>query len=169
MMKLQKMLVIGALALCSGKIGELVNWPSLSVSLIPAAFGQTTKQELPACLVEIAKATVIEDAALPSCKLRNSMLEAQKLGAGARGDLIDLVQNATPAGRLISLALLKKIDIEQFKKLTEALKQELGDQSVAYTSATERCHYTVADILNDMASSKPLIKILPGQASVTVH
>lgn len=119
------------------------------------------EKQLPPCLAEIYKAQGIEDGALKSGKMRDSLIEAQKLGAGARANLMDMAQTASPAGRLISIALLKKLDPPLAQKLAETLKQEAGDQSVSYISPTERCHYSVSDILNDLSSARPLIKILP--------
>jgi len=117
--------------------------------------------QLPPCLAEIFKAQAIEDGSLKSAKLRGSLLEAQKMGAGAKDALTEMAQTASPAGRLISVALLKRLDAPLSTKLAQALKQELGDQSVSYVSPAERCHYSVSDILNDMASAHPLIKVLP--------
>jgi hypothetical protein len=134
-------------------------------SLIPAAFAEDAKKELPPCLAEIAKTTVIEDGRLRSAKLRESLMAAQKLGPGAKDMLVEMAQTATPAGRLLSLALLRKIDSALYQKLADGLKQELGDQSVSYISPSERCHYSVADILNDMAGKNPLIKLLPEAAA----
>jgi hypothetical protein len=108
---------------------------------------------------------VIEDASLRSVKLKESLLAAQKLGPGARDMLVEIVQTGTPAGRLLSLALIRKFDGGAYQKLADALKQEAGDQPVSYISPSERCHYSVSDILNDMAAKQPLIKMLPEAAS----
>jgi hypothetical protein len=119
--------------------------------------------KLPPCLSEIAAATSIEDANLRSARSRQSLLAAEKLDATASATLEEMVEKATPAGRLISLALLRKmkIDPKRYRELADKLNSEAGDQSVSYVAPGERCHYNVADILNDMASNQPLIKILP--------
>jgi hypothetical protein len=134
-------------------------------NLIGAALADQAKKELPPCLAEIAKATVIEDGTLRSCKLKDSLLAAQKLGPAAKDMLIEMAHTATPAGRLLSLALLRKIDSAEYQKQADALNQELGAQSVSYISPSERCHYSVSDILSDQASKTPLIKLLPVPAS----
>jgi|GEM_PF-734741 len=119
------------------------------------------KTKLPPCLAEIFKAQSIEDGALKSAKLRDSLLAAQKMGASAKDALIEMAQTASPAGRIISIALLKQLDAQLSQKLAQALKEEMGDLSVSYVSPAERCHYSVSDIINDMASAHPLIKVLP--------
>ena len=164
-MKLQTMPFVCALALILGVFDQAIFCLPPSISFMPAALAEEAKKELPPCLAQIAKATVIEDGALPSNKLKESLLAAQKLGPSAKDMLVDLAQTATPAGRLLCLALLKKIDPAQSQKLASAFKQEAGDQPVSYTSLSEHCHYSVSDILNDMASSQPLIKLLPCAAS----
>jgi hypothetical protein len=184
-MKLKMVPVLCALALASGQTGLVIFSLPYHDTFVPAAFAQPVqldaaqdpkpdtkpdtkqdpKKELPRCLAEIAKATVIEDATLRSVKLKDSLLAAQKLGPKAKDLLIEVIQTATPAGRLISLALLRKLDAGEYQKLADQLKQELGDQSVSYISPSERCHYSVSDILNDMAAKTPLIKLLPEAAS----
>ena len=188
-MKLKMVPVLCALALASGQAGPPIFSLPHHNSFMPAALAQPAqldaaqdpkqdprqdtkpdskqdaKKELPPCLAEIAKATVIEDATLRSVKLKDSLLAAQKLGPKAKDLLIEIIQTATPAGRLISLALLRKIDAGEYQKLADQLKQELGDQSVSYISPSERCHYSVSDILNDMAAKTHLIKLLPEPAS----
>lgn len=136
-------------------------FPECPQNLMPAAFAQDAKKDLPAPLAEIAKATSIEDAALRSAKLKDSLLAAQKLGQSARGMLVDMTHTATPAGRLLALALLRKIDPGEYQKQAEALKQDIGEEKVSYISTSERCHYSVSDILSDQASKTPLIKLLP--------
>jgi hypothetical protein len=184
-MKLKMVPVLCALALASGQAGPPIFSLPYHDSFMPAAFAQPAqldaaqdtkqdpkpdseqdaKKELPPCLAEIARATVIEDATLRSVKLKDSLLAAQKLGPKAKDLLIEIIQTATPAGRLISLALLRKIDAGEYQKLADQLKQELGDQSVSYISPSERCHYSVSDILNDMAAKTHLIKLLPEPVS----
>ena len=123
----------------------------------------TYVHKLPPCLSEIAAATSIEDANLRSARSRESLLAAEKLGPAASEALVEMVEKATPAGRLISLALLRKMKIDptRYRELADKLNSEAGDQSVSYVAPGERCHYSVGDILNDMASNQPLIKILP--------
>ncbi|MBU6452905.1 MAG: hypothetical protein KGS72_14055 [Cyanobacteria bacterium REEB67] len=123
----------------------------------------TYSHKLPTCLSEIAAATVIEDGTLRSARSRETLLAAEKLGPTEVDTLEEMVEKATPAGRLLSLALLRKMKIApaRYQKLADNLNDTVGDQSVSYISPSERCHYSVADILNDMASSQPLIKMLP--------
>ncbi len=119
--------------------------------------------KLPTCLSEIAAATVIEDGTLRSARSRETLLAAEKLGPAEVDALVEMVEKATPAGRLLSLALLRKMKIApaRYQKLADNLNDTVGDQSVSYIAPGERCHYSVADILNDMASNQPLIKMLP--------
>ena len=121
---------------------------------------EAKNDKLPACLAEISRATTIEDATLRSGVMRPNILGAQKLGNAAHDDLVALLKTATPAGRVISLCLLKRIDPGHYNLFVDQLRAESGDLSVSYVSPGERCHYTVNDILNDLASARPSIKVL---------
>jgi hypothetical protein len=135
--------------------------PGHAFDLTAAAFAEEAKKELPPCLADIAKATSIEDGRLKSARLKDSLLAAQKLGPSAREMLVEMAQTATPAGRLLAVALLRKIDAAEYQKQADALKQEIGEEKISYTSPSERCHYNVSDILSDQASKTPLIRLLP--------
>jgi hypothetical protein len=121
---------------------------------------EAKKEHLPPCLANIAMAASIEDATLRTGIMRPNILEAQKMGPAGKNDLVAMLRSATPAGRVIALCLLKRIDPSYYPQYATQLRVECGDMSVSYISASERCHYTVSDILNDLESANPTIKVV---------
>ena len=114
-MKLFVTPLLCALLLAYGGIDEALNCLGQEEISMPAAFAQEAKKEMPACLAEIAKASAIEDCSMHSAKLKDSLMAAQKLGSGCKDFLVEIIQTGTPAGRILSLALLKKSTRPSFK------------------------------------------------------
>ena len=153
-------------AVYCGAILTLILCPIASAALAQAnetkaeVKSETRNDKLPACLGEISRATMLEDATLRSGTMRANISAAQKLGNAAHDELVGLLKSATPAGRVISLCLLQKLEPGHFAQYVEQVRADSGDSSVSYISASERCHYTVNDILNDLASARPSIKVV---------
>jgi len=114
-----------------------------------------------AALTAIASAKQLEDASLKNGKNATSLNLAIKLGAPARDDLEWIIANGSPAGRLYATAILGRFDPTAAKDAYRALAAGMGDVNVDFAGAHERCHYSVADIVTDQTSAKPLIEIVP--------
>lgn len=114
-------------------------------------------------LKAIASAKQLEDASLKNGKNAASLNLAIKLGAPARDDLEWIIANGSPAGRLYATAILGRFDPAAAKDAYRALAAGMGDINIDFVGAHERCHYSVADIVTDQTSAKPLIEIVPKQ------
>lgn len=125
----------------------------------PAAEESTVK--LPIFLETLKNAKQIEDSRLPAnaakSELRKAFEEAAKAGVGVKSDIIWLSQNASPAGRLYAVSLLKKIDPQAAKNTLEELKQVR--ENVTYKHGGEIVHYSVGEIAIDQLSPHPIIVI----------
>ena len=157
-----------ALSLCFLPASYAQLDPSLSGLSLPAS-GQKAedgKEAVPSrkmnsALTTIASAKQLEDASLKSGKITPAVSQALKLGAPARDDLEWIIANGSPAGRLYAAAILGRFDQPASKEAYRALAAGMGDINIDYVSAHEHCHYSVADIVTDQTSAKPLIEIVP--------
>ncbi len=125
----------------------------------PAAEESAVK--LPAFLETLKNAKMIEDSRLPAnaprSELRKAFEEATKAGVGVKTDLIWMTHNASPAGRLYAVSLLKKLDPQTAKSTLEAFKRDR--ESVSYKHGGEIVHYSVGEIAIDQLSAHPIIVI----------
>ncbi|MBA3856253.1 MAG: hypothetical protein C0507_05025 [Cyanobacteria bacterium PR.3.49] len=117
--------------------------------------------KLPAFLETLKNAKLIEDSRLPAnapkSDLRKAFEEAAKAGSGVKTDVIWMTHNASPAGRLYAVSLLKKIEPQTAKTTLEELKADR--ESVSYKHGGEIVHYSVGEIAIDQLSAKPIIVI----------
>lgn len=112
-------------------------------------------------LETLKNAKQIEDSRLPAnapkSELRKAFEDAAKAGPGVKTDVIWMTHNASPAGRLYAISLLKKLDPQTAKKTLEEFK---GDsENVSYKHGGEIVHYSVGEIAIDQLSSHPVIVI----------
>ncbi len=125
----------------------------------PAAEESTVK--LPAFLETLKNAKVIEDSRLPAnaqkSELRKAFEDAAKAGSGVKTDLVWMTHNATPAGRLYAVSLLKKLDPQGAKSVLQELKEDR--ENVSYKHGGEIVHYSVGEIAIDQLSQHPIIVI----------
>jgi len=117
--------------------------------------------KLPAFLETLRSAKVIEDSRLPAnapkSELRKAFEEAVKAGNGIKTDVIWLTHNASPAGRLYAVCLLKKLEPQTAKSTLEEFKTD--KDNVSYKHGGEIVHYSVGEIAIDQLSPKPIIVI----------
>lgn len=117
--------------------------------------------KLPAFLETLKNAKQIEDSRLPAnapkSDLRKAFEQAAKAGVGVKSDIIWLTHNASPAGRLYAVSLLKKIDPQTAKSTMEEFKQDR--ENVSYKHGGEIVHYSVGEIAIDQLSAHPIIVI----------
>ncbi len=125
----------------------------------PAAEESTVK--LPDFLETLKNAKQIEDSRLPAnapkSELRKAFEQAVKAGSGVKTDVIWMTHNASPAGRLYAVSLLKKLDPPSAKSTLEELKQD--KDNVTYKHGGEIVHYSVGEIAIDQLSAHPIIVI----------
>jgi hypothetical protein len=125
----------------------------------PAA--EESPVKLPVFLETLKNAKMIEDSRLPAnaprSELRQAFEEAAKAGSGVKTDIIWLTHNASPAGRLYAVTLLKKLDPLTAKCTLEEFKTDR--ESVSYKHGGEIVHYSVGEIAIDQLSSHPIIVI----------
>ncbi|CAN5224615.1 hypothetical protein BH11CYA1_BH11CYA1_29350 [soil metagenome] len=140
--------------------------PSLSGVSLPGSkqIENAPSRAMNPALTVIASAKQLEDASVKGGKIKPSVNQALKLGAPARDDLEWIIANGSPAGRLYATAILGRFDQAAAKDAYRALAAGMGDVNVDYLSAHEHCHYSVADIVTDQTSPKPLIEIVPKAA-----
>lgn len=89
--------------------------------------------------------------------LRKAFEEAAKAGAGIKSEVVWLTHNASPAGRLYAVSLLKKLDPQTAKSTLEEFKQDR--ENVSYKHGGEVVHYSVGEIAIDQLSAHPIIVI----------
>ncbi|MBA3992766.1 MAG: hypothetical protein C0469_04505 [Cyanobacteria bacterium DS2.3.42] len=125
----------------------------------PAAEESTVK--LPVFLETLKNAKQIEDSRLPinapKSELRKAFEQAVKAGPGVKTDVIWMTHNASPAGRLYAVSLLKKLDPPTAKSTLEEFKQD--KDNVSYKHGGEIVHYSVGEIAIDQLSAHPIIVI----------
>lgn len=125
----------------------------------PAAEESAVK--LPAFLETLKSAKLVEDSRVPAnapkSELRKAFEEAAKAGVGVKSDVIWLTHNASPAGRLYAVSLLKKLDPQTAKSTLEEFKQDR--ENVSYKHGGEVVHYSVGEIAIDQLSAHPIIVI----------
>jgi hypothetical protein len=149
-----------------------VKMPALTVSgspessgmAAPAPIGSAAKaieRKMPACLTAIAQAGRLEDVSLKSARLKEAIAEAVKLGPSSRDDLRWIVENGSPCGRIYAVCLLKVFDRPEATEAAKALKEGMSDVNLEFVSASERCHYSIGDVLIDQSSAHPLIQLVP--------
>lgn len=149
-----------------------VKMPALSVSGSPEPSGtaapapvgnaaNAVQRKMPACLTAIAQAGRLEDLSLKSARLKEAIAEAVKLGPSSREDLRWIVENGSPCGRIYAVCLLKVFDRPEATEAAKALKEGMSDVNLEFVSASERCHYSVGDVLIDQSSAHPLIQLVP--------
>jgi hypothetical protein len=141
-----------------------VSAPEPSASAAPAPAGNAARaieRKMPACLTAIAQAGRLEDISLKSARLREAIAEAVKLGPSSREDLRWIVENGSPCGRIYAVCLLKVFDRPEATEAARALKEGMSDVNLEFVSASERCHYSVGDVLIDQSSAHPLIQLVP--------
>jgi hypothetical protein len=151
-----------------------VKMPTLSVSgtepsntAAPAAAGNAAnavQRKMPACLTAIAQAGRLEDVSLKSARLKEAIAEAVKLGPSSREDLRWIVENGSPCGRIYAVCLLKVFDRPEATEAAKALKEGMSDVNLEFVSASERCHYSIGDVLIDQSSAHPLIQLVPSSS-----
>lgn len=117
--------------------------------------------KLPPYLETLKNAKQIEDSRLPAnapkSELRKAFEEAAKAGVGVKTDILWLTHNASPAGRLYAVSLLKKLDPQTAKATLEEFKADRDN--VSYKHGGEIVHYSVGEIAIDQLSAKPIIVI----------
>ncbi|MCC7527556.1 MAG: hypothetical protein IT342_03470 [Candidatus Melainabacteria bacterium] len=117
--------------------------------------------KLPDFLDTLKNAKMIEDSRLPAnaprSELRKAFEEAARAGSGVKPDIIWLTQNASPAGRLYAVSLLKKLDPQTAKSTLEEFKRDR--ENVSYKHGGEIVHYSVGEIAIDQLSDHPIIVI----------
>jgi hypothetical protein len=117
--------------------------------------------KLPAFLETLKNAKQIEDSRVPvnaqKSDLRKAFEEAAKAGVGVKSDVIWLTHNASPAGRLYAVSLLKRLDPQSAKSTLEEFKQDR--ENVSYKHGGEIVHYSVGEIAIDQLSAHPIIVI----------
>ncbi len=117
--------------------------------------------KLPAFLETLKNAKQIEDSRLPvnapKSDLRKAFEEAARAGTGLKTDLIWMTHNASPAGRLYAVSLLKKVDPQTATSTLQEFKQDRDN--VSYKHGGEIVHYSVGEIAIDQLSSHPIIVI----------
>ncbi len=122
---------------------------------------EETAVKLPPCLETLKNAKQVEDSRLPAnapkSELRKAFEEAAQAGVGVKTDVIWLTHNASPAGRLYAISLLKKLDPQTAKATLEELKADRD--SVSYKHGGEIVHYSVGEIAIDQLSAHPIIVI----------
>jgi hypothetical protein len=157
-----------ALSLCFTPVASAQVGPSLTGSAVPSAVQSSSeaKDEQPSrqmnpALTAIAAAKQLEEASLKSSKIAPALNAAIKLGAPARPDLEWIIANGSPAGRLYATAILGRFDARAAKEAYLALAAGMGDVNIDFVGPHEHCHYSVADIVADQTSAKPLIEIVP--------
>lgn len=162
------------LSLCFSLAVQAQIDPSLTGTALPVTSQSSdAKEELPSrkmnpALTAIAAAKQLEEATLKSGKLAPSISAVLKLGAPARDDLEWIIANGTPAGRLYATAILGRFDQSAAKEAYRALAAGMGDVTIDFVGVREHCHYSVADIVTDQTSAKPLIEIVPKTTGKTV-
>lgn len=155
------------LSLCFSLAVQAQIDPSLQGTALPVtAQSPDAKEELVSrkmnpALTAIATAKQLEEASLKSGKLAPSISAVIKLGAPARDDLDWIIANGSPAGRLYATAILGRFDQSAAKEAYRALAAGMGDVTIDFVGLREHCHYSVADIVADQTSAKPLIEIVP--------
>lgn len=126
-----------------------------------APSAEETTVKLPAFLETLKNAKQIEDTRLPvnapKSDLRKAFEEAAKAGVGVKSDVVWLTHNASPAGRLYAVSLLKRLDPQSAKGMLEEFKQDR--ESVPYKHGGEVVHYSVGEIAIDQLSAHPIIVI----------
>jgi hypothetical protein len=157
-----------ALSLCFMPVALAQIDPSFTGSALPNAVQSSSevKDEQPSrqmnpALTAMAAAKQLEEASLKSSKIAPSINAAIKLGAPARADLEWIIANGSPAGRLYATAILSRFDAPAAKEAYRALAAGMGDVNIDFVGPHEHCHYSVADIVADQTSAKPLIEIVP--------
>lgn len=117
--------------------------------------------KLPPFLETLKNAKLIEDSRIPAnaekSDLRKAFEDAAKAGSGVKTDVIWLTHNASPAGRLYAVSLLKKLDAASAKAVLEEFKADR--ESVSYKNKGQIVHYSVGEIAIDQLSAKPIIVI----------
>ncbi len=117
--------------------------------------------KLPVFLETLKNAKQIEDSRLPASapksELRKAFEQAAKAGTGVKTDVVWMTHNASPAGRLYAVSLLKKLDPQIAKSTLEEFKQDRDN--VSYRHGGEVVHYSVGEIAIDQLSAHPIIVI----------
>lgn len=117
--------------------------------------------KLPVFLETLKNAKQIEDSRLPAnapkSELRKAFEQAAKAGTGVKTDVIWMTHNASPAGRLYAVSLLKKLDPQIAKSTLEEFKED--KDNVSYRHGGEVVHYSVGEIAIDQLSAHPIIVI----------
>ncbi len=127
----------------------------------PAPSTEEAAVKLPAFLETLKNAKQIEDSRVPvnaqKSDLRKAFEQAAKAGVGVKSDVIWLTHNASPAGRLYAVSLLKRLDPQFARSTLEEFKQDR--ENVSYKHGGEVVHYSVGEIAIDQLSAHPIIVI----------
>lgn len=117
--------------------------------------------KLPPFLETLKNAKLIEDSRVPAnapkSDLRKAFEEAAKAGSGVKTDVQWMTRNASPAGRLYAVSLLKRLDPKSAKSTLAEFKDD--KDNVSYKHGGETVHYSVGEIAIDQLSPHPIINI----------
>lgn len=90
-----------------------------------------------------------------SSDLSEAFVLAAKDGANARADLMFIVENGSPAGKIYAASLIRKFDTAAGNRILNDFKS--ANTLVKNKTYTAQEHYTLAEVATDLLSGAPTI------------
>lgn len=132
--------------------------PSASEQKSPAYLEREAKLSEP--LKKLIQAPQIYDNSKGgSSEFSDAFVAASKDGAKSREDLLFIVENGSPAGRIYAAVLIKNFDAPMGNKILNGFKTE--KTLVNNKSYTSLEHFTMGEVVTDLLSPAPTIILKP--------